>query len=80
MEEVKARNRRGELRYPEQLWRNVSSEARDLVTKLTARDQYQRLSAKQALEHKWLAQRVDRPPPLLSVLESLRQHEVLEYN
>ncbi len=55
MEETIEKNRRGEIDYPLELWKNVSSQAWDLVIKMTERDQYKRLSAKECLEHAWFS-------------------------
>ena len=37
------------------LWKNISSEALDLVVKMTECDQYRRLSAKECLSHPWFS-------------------------
>lgn len=53
MEEVVERNKQCEISFPVDAWKLVSKEALDLVVKMTERDQYQRLSAKECLEHRW---------------------------
>lgn len=44
----------GEYEFPEKDWAHVSSEAKDLVSKLLVRDAKQRLSADQVLQHPWV--------------------------
>jgi serine/threonine protein kinase len=48
------KNKRNDLVYPEEFWKNVNPDAKDLVQRMTCRDQYKRISAKECLEHKWL--------------------------
>lgn len=52
-EEVIGKNKRCEMIFPEEIWKNVSPEAKDLVIRMTIRDQYKRFSTKECLEHKW---------------------------
>ncbi|CEH15050.1 camk camk1 protein kinase [Ceraceosorus bombacis] len=46
---------------PAVYWADVSSEARDFITKLLTIDPQARLTAKQALEHPWLSEGIERP-------------------
>ncbi|KAM7251659.1 hypothetical protein ACFE04_023542 [Oxalis oulophora] len=45
---------RGNLRFPTKYFRDVSSEAKDLLRKMICRDAHRRLSAEQALRHPWI--------------------------
>lgn len=42
-----------EYEFPDPYWTNISDEAKDLVRKLLMKDQNERFTAKQALEHEW---------------------------
>jgi calcium-dependent protein kinase len=44
----------GRFTFPEEEWRNVSPEAKDLITKMLTYDPESRLSARQALDHPWI--------------------------
>jgi serine/threonine protein kinase len=46
----------GTLTFPEKHWSGVSSEAKDLITKLLVRDASQRLDATSILNHPWIIQ------------------------
>jgi serine/threonine protein kinase len=62
------------LSFPEDLWKNVCPEAKDLVIRMTVRDQYKRISAKDCLEHKWFqngSTSGNTPFPLLHSPEEL---------
>lgn len=37
------------------IWDNISDEAKDLVKKMLAHDQNDRLTAREALQHPWLS-------------------------
>jgi len=45
----------GDFDFPKSMWKNVSEEAVDLVKKLMTVDPKKRLTARQTLEHPWLA-------------------------
>ena len=53
VESVIESNKHCDINYPMDIWKLASKEALDLVVKMTYRDQYQRLSAKECLEHAW---------------------------
>lgn len=44
---------KGNIEFPKELWGNVSISAKDLVLKMTEKDQRKRLSAEEALSHMW---------------------------
>lgn len=46
--------RKGEYEFPSPYWDSVSTEAKDLVSKLLVVDPSQRLTAQQTLNHPWL--------------------------
>jgi len=47
---------KAEFDYPEEYWADISDEAKDFINNLLVVDVQKRLTAKQALEHKWLRQ------------------------
>lgn len=46
--------KRTEFEFPDQNWRNISAEAKDLISGLLDRSPYARLSVQQALSHRWM--------------------------
>jgi len=50
-------NKNAELEFPESEWGRISSEARDLVSRMLETDPKERITAKEALEHTWIVQR-----------------------
>ena len=52
MENVKG----GQYNFNNAVWNNVSDDAKDFVKKLLTMDPTHRMSAKEALNHKWLMQ------------------------
>ena len=48
--------RRGQYEFHEEYWGSVSADAKDLISKLLTVDPAKRLSAKEALKHKWMVQ------------------------
>ncbi|PNF25899.1 Serine/threonine-protein kinase 17B, partial [Cryptotermes secundus] len=65
---------RAEVDFPEELFEDVSEEARDFIRCLLVRDPGARPSAKECLRHKWLSKKIPRtstPPSLLRQDSSL---------
>jgi len=54
IEEMIERNKKGNIEFPEELWKNVSPEAKDLVRLMTLRNQEERISAQECLDHIWI--------------------------
>ena len=75
LEEIVERNTEAELYYPKEIWKNVSSEALDLVMKMTDRDQYKRPSAKDCLNHPWFTIKPSKKS-LKFVVENLRNFKM----
>ena len=48
--------RRGQYEFHEEYWGSVSADAKDLISKLLTVDPAKRLSAEEALKHKWMVQ------------------------
>lgn len=48
--------RRGQYEFHEEYWGSVSADAKDLISKLLTVDPAKRLSAQEALNHKWMVQ------------------------
>jgi len=65
----------GNFRFKEEKWATVSASARDFVTKLMAVDPKVRLTAEQALQHPWIANRsamtTDSAAPNKDVVNSM---------
>ena len=73
VEEIIEKNKICEIDYPKELWKEVSLQALDLVVKMTDRDQYKRPSAKECLQHEWLAIKLESAPVLTRVIENLNK-------
>ncbi|KAF4668452.1 hypothetical protein FOL46_001949 [Perkinsus olseni] len=52
--EILARVKAGKYSFPDEDWKNVSTDAKDLIRKLLTFDQAQRWTAEQALNHRWI--------------------------
>ncbi len=79
VEAVIERNRQCDINFPMDVWKLVSPEGVDLVVKMTQRDQYQRLSAKECLEHTWFTLEAKHAATSLKVaLENMQKYG--EYN
>lgn len=50
----------GKYEFPDKDWAHISTEAKDLISKLLVRDAKQRLSAAQVLQHPWVQGVSDR--------------------
>ncbi|XP_029417162.1 MAP kinase-interacting serine/threonine-protein kinase 1 isoform X5 [Nannospalax galili] len=60
----------GKYEFPDKDWAHISSEAKDLISKLLVRDAKQRLSATQVLQHPWVqGQAPERGLPTPQVLQ-----------
>lgn len=46
----------GKFGFSDQIWNNVSDQAKDFITQLLTKDQNKRPSAEQALQHPWIQQ------------------------
>lgn len=53
--EIYSRVSEGEYYMDEEVWKNISYEAKDLMSKLLEKDIKKRLSAKDALQHEWFS-------------------------
>eukprot|EP00826_Nyctotherus_ovalis_P059914 TRINITY_DN8373_c0_g1_i8.p1 TRINITY_DN8373_c0_g1~~TRINITY_DN8373_c0_g1_i8.p1 ORF type:complete len:202 (+),score=59.77 TRINITY_DN8373_c0_g1_i8:76-681(+) len=53
VEQIIEKNRVGEVEYLDDIWKNISSEALDLVENMLKLDQYTRPTATQCLKHPW---------------------------
>ncbi|XP_030182493.1 MAP kinase-interacting serine/threonine-protein kinase 1 isoform X5 [Lynx canadensis] len=61
----------GKYEFPDKDWAHISSEAKDLISKLLVRDAKQRLSAAQVLQHPWVqGQAPERGLPTPRILQS----------
>ena len=55
MKNLYAMIKKGKWSFPSPFWDDISSEAKDLISKLLQKNPKQRLNATQVLEHKWVA-------------------------
>ena len=74
VESILENNKRCFINYPRDLWQAVSSEAQDLVQKLTAREPNARLTAAAALDHPWFLQGAKQTTCLASAVEHMRKY------
>jgi serine/threonine protein kinase len=58
-EELVEDNTRANVDFPKKYWGSISSDAKDLVQRMLRADPGDRLSAKEALQHPWLASKID---------------------
>jgi len=58
-EELINENKRGKVEYPEDDWRDISVEGRDLLEKMLEKDPSKRVQADKALQHPWIKRRVE---------------------
>jgi serine/threonine protein kinase len=72
--ELVAANKAARVEFTEADWAGISTEARDMVTKMMHPDPAQRLDAKAALAHPWL-RRLDKDSDALDRSLSLPSHE-----
>eukprot|EP00826_Nyctotherus_ovalis_P057954 TRINITY_DN793_c0_g3_i2.p1 TRINITY_DN793_c0_g3~~TRINITY_DN793_c0_g3_i2.p1 ORF type:complete len:351 (+),score=70.57 TRINITY_DN793_c0_g3_i2:1064-2116(+) len=68
--EVLENNKQSEIDYPMEHWKAISSEAVDLVMKMTEADQYKRPLAKDCLHHPWF----DMPQLEKKLLENVSRN------
>eukprot|EP00934_Nitzschia_sp_Nitz4_P008796 Nitzschia sp. Nitz4//scaffold29_size155292//106718//109484//NITZ4_002675-RA/size155292-augustus-gene-0.211-mRNA-1//1//CDS//3329546499//8786//frame0 len=47
-------NKKSVLEFPDREWKSISSDAKDLILRLTTADPNDRISAKEALQHPWI--------------------------
>jgi serine/threonine protein kinase len=51
---LKATIKKGDFYFDEEMWSNITTEAKDLITKLLTVDPAKRVTAEQALNHSWM--------------------------
>ncbi|XP_015492261.1 MAP kinase-interacting serine/threonine-protein kinase 1 isoform X4 [Parus major] len=67
----------GKYEFPDKDWSHISSEAKDLISKLLVCDAKERLSAAQVLQHSWVqGQAPERGLPTPQVLQSDLEEEI----
>ena len=61
-DEILAKVKKGTWSFPQnEIWDEVSVEAKDLISKLMEKDPNQRISATEALKHPWILKQVHKP-------------------
>ncbi|KAG7354455.1 serine/threonine protein kinase [Nitzschia inconspicua] len=68
------RTRNGEYDFRPQFWRNISSGAKDLVTRCLTINQNKRYSARKCLEHEWMREQDDELETHSVDVEKLKKH------
>jgi len=53
LNEILLKNKRCEVEYPAKYWSKISEKAKDLVSKMLAKDPKERISTTDALKHSW---------------------------
>ena len=61
----------GGFDFPDTEWREISLDAKDLISKLLVKDPRKRLSAEQALEHPWI--KFGGPSRLLTTPQNIKR-------
>jgi serine/threonine protein kinase len=72
---------RGELQFKHPIWQQVSSEAKDFITKALHKDKAKRASAMELLSHPWIQHKVKiqrvQNQVQLDVANSIKQFKVI---
>ncbi len=72
--EVLAKNKEGTVKFDEQYWSAVSTEAKDLVAKMTAKEPSERIASQDALDHPWFAIAATKVGVLSSAVENMKKY------
>jgi len=72
---MKKRIRAAEFEFPEQEWKNVSEQAKDLIRNLLQVDPAKRMTIDQLNEHSWIVNNQDVPHTPLCTSKMLRKEE-----
>lgn len=73
LEEVIEKNSQCYIEFPAEVWKDISKEGLDLVSKMLERDQYQRLNVKECLEHEWFKVK-ELKTSLKKILAEIKEH------
>jgi serine/threonine protein kinase len=69
-----------EIDYESKQWTNITSEGKELISKLLVKDPKKRMTAEQAIKHPWILNHVKRkvlvPNFLLETLDRLKEFQV----
>ena len=76
MAEILEKNRKADIDYNAEIWKEISPNALDLVVKMTEFDQYNRPSAKECLSHPWFSEKHFAKNILKDVGENLRSLKI----
>jgi len=74
VEKIFKRNEQCEIRFPDALWKSVSSEAKDLVIKMTEKNPEKRITIDEALNHPWFIKDTVIMIDLSSALENMKKY------
>ena len=72
--EVLMKNKEGIVLFEDKYWSAVSPEGKDLVAGMVKKNPSERISAQEALEHKWFAMAHTKVGSLSSALENMRKY------
>lgn len=78
LEEIYENNKKGLIEFPEELWKEVSKEAKELAQLMTHNDQYKRFSIQECLSHPWFFLSNKQTNPLLSARQNLQKNSSRE--
>jgi len=76
--ELIASNRKASVEYPDEDWRRISIEGRDLVERMLHHDPEKRITASEALKHPWITRRAPVPSKTRTEEQATSNMETLE--
>jgi serine/threonine protein kinase len=72
-EGMKFRIRAGEYSFPDEDWKNVSNEAKNLIKRLLVPNSEDRMNIDEVMSHVWITKHVDIPQTQLSTTSILQE-------
>lgn len=66
--------RKGHFNFDDPVWDTITPDAKDLISQLLTVDATKRLSATEALQHKWVVGTLHEPAQLTRTRENMRKH------
>jgi serine/threonine protein kinase len=72
--EILTKNKDAVVTFPEQFWTGVSAEGHELVTLMLQKDPSRRITAADALQHRWFLGSEGKTQPLSSAVDNMRRY------